>query len=78
LRAPAAAAFSTCLGVATQIQHLSSSSGFSALTTSSVSASGGTRSGRAIEPISSVGTPSASSSRMIATLRSVGRLFEVN
>ena len=78
LRAPAAAAFSTCLGVATQIQHRSSSSGSSAATTSSVSASGGTRSGRAIEPISSVGTPSANNSRMICTLRSVGRPLAVS
>ena len=67
-RAPAAAAFSTCRGVATQIQHRSSSSGSSAATTSRVLAIGGTRSGRAIEPISSAGTPSASSSRTICDL----------
>ena len=43
-RAPAAAAFSMCRGVATQTQQRSSSSGVSAEITSSVSASGGTRS----------------------------------
>ena len=61
-RAPAAAAFSMWRGVATQIQHRSSSSGSSAAMTSNVSASGGTRSPLAIDPISSSGTPSASSS----------------
>ena len=58
LRAPAAAAFSTCRGVATHTQQRCSSSGVSSAITSSVLAIGGTRSGRAIEPISSSGTPS--------------------
>jgi hypothetical protein len=71
-RAPAAAAFSTWRGVATQIQHRSSSAGVSAAITSKVSASGGTRSPRAIEPTSSAGTPSDNSFRAISTLRSVG------
>ena len=77
-RAPAAAAFSTCRGVATQIQQRSSSSASRAAMMSSVSASGGTRSGRAIEPTSSAGTPSASNSRTICTLRSVGSIFAVS
>ena len=34
--------------------------------------------GRAIEPISNAGTPSASSSRAISTLRSVGSIFAVS
>ena len=70
-RSGAAAALATCRGVATQIQHLSSSSGVRASMTSSVLAIGGTRSGRAMEPISMDGTPSRSSSRTISTFCSV-------
>ena len=55
-----------------------SSSGVSAATTSRVLAIGGTRSGRAIEPISSAGTPSASSSRTISTFRSVESILPVS
>jgi hypothetical protein len=78
LSAPAATARSTCRGVATQTQHLTSSSGLRASTTSRVLAIGGTRSGRAIEPISRLGTPSRSSSRTISTFRSVDSSLPVS
>ena len=71
LRMPALTAFATWPGVATQIQHFSSSSGVSAATTSRVLAIGGTRSARAIEPSSISGTPSRTSSRTVWTFRSV-------